>query len=362
MAKKPAKSAKDNDRSEDQNQDALLPVLAGDLAVDRARVDGEQALPALIPPTNARARYAWDEFLASLDSDHTRRAYRIAIERLSDFCVRHGLTLQTIKPSDLREHLDPKRLVNISKNPSREGDPLSKPSRKLHLAAIRRLFDFFVVRHVVDLNPAASVKGPKHSVDRGKTPVLTTKQARAVLASIQTENIVGLRDRAIIGVLIYTASRVGAVAKLSLRDLFPDGTQMMLRLDEKGGKLREVPVRHDLEAFLKEYLVAARLDVALPSSPLFRTTEGRSKRLTSNRMSANDMLRMAKRRFKDAGLDASRFKCHSFRATTATNLIDQGANIEDVQFLLGHSDPRTTQLYDRTQKKVTRNLVERISI
>jgi len=79
-------------------------------------------------------------------------------------------------------------------------------------------------------------------------------------------------------------------------------------------------------------------------------------------MTENDVLRMVKRRLADVGLPADRLTCHSFRATTITDLLDQGVPLEDVQYLAGHSDPRTTRLYDRRKKQVTRNIVERISI
>ena len=74
------------------------------------------------------------------------------------------------------------------------------------------------------------------------------------------------------------------------------------------------------------------------------------------------MLRIVKRRLKDAGLPPVAFCCHSFRATTATNLLKQKVAREQVQYLLGHSDARTTDLYNRTDKEVTRNIVERISL
>ena len=79
-------------------------------------------------------------------------------------------------------------------------------------------------------------------------------------------------------------------------------------------------------------------------------------------MGENGSMRIVKRRFKAAGLPAHRLTCHSFRATTITDLLDQGVALEDVQFLAGHSDPRTTRLYDRRKRQVTRNIVERISI
>lgn len=88
-----------------------------------------------------------------------------------------------------------------------------------------------------------------------------------------------------------------------------------MRLDEKGGKRRDIPVRHDLEAFIDEYIAS---DDA--GTPLFRTTIRNTKRLTTEQMTGNDILRMVERGFGAAGLPAERLPCHSFRATTITNL------------------------------------------
>ena len=173
--------------------------------------------------------------------------------------------------------------------------------------------------------------------------------------------MVGLRDRAIIEILIYTAARVGAVSKLARRDFYDLGDQYCLRFSEKGGKSREIPVRHDLQAYLLEYLLAAGRFSGEKRAPLFLSASGRSKNLTANRMTAGDMGRMVKRAMRDSGLPG-RLSPHSFRITTITDLLEQGVPLEEVQFLTGHADPRTTRLYDRRQKRITRNIVERISI
>ncbi len=96
-------------------------------------------------------------------------------------------------------------------------------------------------------------------------------------------------------------------------------------------------------------------------SPLFRTLYRRTGRLTDEALTVVDICRMFKRRLRDAGLP---LQCspHSARVTTITDLLEQGVPLEDVQRLAGHSDPRTTRLYDRRDKKITRNIVERISI
>jgi site-specific recombinase XerD len=135
----------------------------------------------------------------------------------------------------------------------------------------------------------------------------------------------------------------------------------MLHFDEKNDKSREIPVRHDLEKMISEYLDAAGLRTARKDTPLFRTAYKKTGQLTKTAMDVIDICRMVKRRLKDAGLSSS-LSPHSFRVTTITDLLEQGVPLEDVQRLAGHADPRTTRLYDRRDKKITHNIVERISI
>ena len=142
-----------------------------------------------------------------------------------------------------------------------------------------------------------------------------------------------------------------------MKNLEHDGTQYTLRFSEKGGKSREIPVRHDLEQFLLDYIQAA----GITEGPLFRTANRKTKTLTANAMTGIDICRMMKRRLKAAGLPGQ-FSPHSFRVATVTDLLEQNVPLEDVQYLAGHADPRTTRIYDRRRRKVTRNIVERISI
>jgi len=225
----------------------------------------------------------------------------------------------------------------------------------------RHFFDNLVTRHAVLLNPALSVRGDRYEVVEGKTPEVTVKGARDLLAAIKTETVVGLRDRALVAMLVYTAARAGAVAKLTRDGFYHAGEQWMLHFEEKNGKSREIPVRHDLGQMLFADLDAAGLRDAPKGSPLFRTAYRKTGRLTEHGMHVMDVCRMVKRRMRDAGL-SGRLSPHSFRVTTITDLLEQGVPLEDVQRLAGHADPRTTRLYDRRDKKITRNIVERISI
>lgn len=329
----------------------------GPLAVD----SGRHEPPAMVRLAGSNARYAYDEFFACEENSHTERAYRHAVHRFLSHCHSLSIALNQVTPGIVSEYLKSLRAeVKPRRGEPTRFRPASKPTKKLHLAGIRKFFDKLVERHAIALNPAHSVRGPRHSVAEGKTPALTVKQARQLLARIDTRNVVGLRDRALIAVMIYTAVRAGAVAKLRRRDFFSDDQQSIFRFDKKNNKIRDIPAHHNVEGFIREYLVAA--EAAPNDGPLFRSAQRRTGKLSENAMSENDVLRMVKRRLADAGLPADRLTCHSFRATTITDLLDQGVPLEDVQYLAGHADPRTTRLYDRRKKQVTRNIVERISI
>ena len=305
-------------------------------------------VPELVTSAGPAAVFVWEEFVyGRLRNRHTRRNYSHAVARFLAWCEYRGIELSRIAPRDVGQYLDELEFAPATK--------------KLHLSALRHFFDQLVSRHVVILNPASSVRGERLQVVEGRTPEITVKQARHLLGSIDTSHAIGLRDKAIIAILIYTAARVGAVARLRRGDYYDAGEQYCLRFTEKGTKTREIPVRHDLCGFLSAYLNAARLEYSEKSTPLFRTTIRRTKRMTQNAMSAGDMARMVKRRMRQAGLP-SRLSPHSFRVAAITDLLSQGVPLEDVQMLAGHADPRTTRLYDRRHRQVTRNIVERISI
>ncbi|QDV83712.1 tyrosine-type recombinase/integrase [Planctomycetes bacterium TBK1r] len=308
----------------------------------------DSPLPVLIENSGSAAQFAWEEFIyGKIRNPHTRAAYERAIRQFLSHCHALDKQLPTVSPRDVGSYLD-----------QRDYAPATK---KLHLSAIRHFFDTLVTRHVVVLNPAHSVRSERLQVVEGKTPEITVPQARRLMWSLNKTHVVELRDRAIIAIMIYTAARVGAVASLRRGDFYDLGDQYCLRFAEKGGKSQEIPVRHDLQKFIFDYLTEGGMEYADKSKPLFRTTIRKTKKLTQNAMTAGDMARMVKRRLRKASLPA-RLSPHSFRVATITDLLSQGVPLEVVQNLAGHADPRTTRLYDRRQHKVTRNIVERISI
>jgi integrase/recombinase XerD len=331
-----------------------------DLTIPRNIVPKElsegELLPAVIARAGRASRNAWEDFFSTIQNRHTRAAYEYAIRRFMAW-LPQDLAPEQIRPAMVGRYFS-----------EHTG---SIPTQKLHLAALRAFFDLLVERHIALINPAASIRAPRYVAVEGKTPEIGVESARKLLGSIVVERpdgsgnssplLVALRDRAIIATLIYTAARAGAVARLRIKDFRYDGSQWTLRFAEKGGKFREIPVRHDLQHFLLAYLSQIPNWQSRSSEPLFRTAIGKTNSLTELQMTNVDICRMLKRRFRDAGLP-THLSCHSFRVTAITDLLSQGVPLEDVQYLAGHVDPRTTRLYDRRQRQVTRNIVERISI
>jgi integrase/recombinase XerD len=307
----------------------------------------EVSVPAILQRAGPNAMFAAEEFFkAALSNEHTKRAYGRIVRRFLVWCDRNGHELHQITPGIAGTYI-----AEV---------PGSATTKNQALAALRHFFDILVTRHAVVLNSFASVRGVKHSAVDGKTAEIAVSQAKKLFKSLDTSNVVGLRDRAVIGVLAYTGARVGAVAKLRVGDYRDLGEERTLRFREKGGKEREIPVRHDLDIWLREYIHAAGLDQEDKNAPLFRSAERKRKRLTTDGYQAHSIRQMLKRYLRDAGLPDI-FSPHSFRVAVVTDLLKQDVPLEDVQYLAGHSDPKTTQIYDRRRRRVTRNIVERIS-
>lgn len=303
-------------------------------------------IPAVIKAAGPKAATRFIEFFAAtIRNKNTRLAYARAIGQFFEWCDHRGFTLELIEPTVVATYI--------------EQHSRSKPTIKQHLAAIRMLFDWLVIGQIVPMNPASSVRGPKHVVKRGKTPVLTAKEARELLDSINVGSVAGLRDRALIGLMVFSFARIGAVVAMSVEDYFREGKRWWFRLHEKGGKRHEVPAHHSAEEYLDAYLSMTGIGLD-DKSPLFCTIN-RQGILTTRRLTRNDALRMVKRRARAAGLSAKTC-CHSFRATGITAFLENGGTIEKAQAIAAHESPRTTKLYDRTGDAITLDEIERIAI
>ena len=299
---------------------------------------------AVLARAGGAAEFAADEFFsARIRNPHTRRAYGRAVGRFLAWVDVEGVDLARVTPGMAGRFLD-----------TLSGGP---PAKQQALSACRQYCAGLVQRHAMILNPFASVKGERYQVVEGRTPEITISQARTLLGSIDTSRLVGLRDRALFGTLCLTGARIGAVLALRRANL----VEATLRLSEKGGKQRIVPVRADLGGWLVAWVEAAGIVTA--DAPLFQgVAGGRGVGWATGRwFSSNGARSQLKRSLRAAGLPA-RLRPHSFRVLVVTDLLEQGVPLEDVQTLVGHSQPQTTALYDRRERRIARSVVERISI
>src|ERR1039458_3998658 len=321
---------------------------------------GAAGVPAVVLSAGKKAGLRFIEFFtANIRNPNTRRAYHRACLDFFRWCESGGLALDQIGP------------VHVAAYIERLGKDLARPSVKQSLAAIRMLFDWLVTGQVVPVNPAHSVRGPKHVVRKGKTPVLTADEARILLDSIpiqrtdeksgtKTPLVVGLRDRALIALMVYTFARVGAATGMDVEDWYFQGRRWWVRLHEKGGKRHEMPAHHNLEEYMAAYLEAAG-HAHEKGTPLFRTAKGKTQQLTERRISQPEVYLMIRRRAAGAGIKTL-IGCHTFRATGITAYLTNGGKLEIAQQMAAHESARTTGLYDRRGDEISLDEVERIVI
>ena len=307
------------------------------------------AAPPIIAEASQRTRMRFLEFFAAnIRNPNTRRAYARAAGDFLNWCFAHGVReLGEIAP------------LHVAGWVEELGQGLSAPTVKLRLAAIRNLFDWLVVGQVIPFNPASSVRGPAHSARAGRTTVLEAEEARALLDAIDISGAAGLRDRALIGLMVYSFARVGAALSMKREDVFVAGRRHWLRLHEKGGKRHEMPCHHQLEEYLLAYIEVCEL--VEPKAPLFRTISRETKTLSDTPLSQPDAHAMVRRRARATGIE-TRIGNHSFRATGITTYLKNGGTLENAAAMANHSSTRTTQLYDRRRDEISLAEVERVRI
>ena len=282
-------------------------------------------LPALYASDGPTARRVIEFFTANINNPHTRKAYAKAAREFAEWCGRHGVGhLRDVQPIHVAAHIQElQRRIAI-------------PSVKVQLAGIRMLFDWLVLGQVLPVNPASAVRGPKHLVRKGSTPVLTADETRVLLDSINTASLIGLRDRALIALMTYTFARVGAAAgKMRLEDVYIQGRRTWVRLHEKGGKRHEMPCHHNLETYLQDYLEARRTSregnsVSDPKAWLFPTVAARVGTLTQRAMSQADVYRMV-RRAAAAGIKTANRVSQPSAPRASPNISGNGGKLEIAQ-------------------------------
>jgi site-specific recombinase XerD len=309
-----------------------------------------EKLPTIIYSAGDQGLKRFVEFFTvNIRNANTRKAYHRNACQFLDWCSERGIDeLGLIQPVHVAAYIEGLQ------------DSHSAPSIKQQLASIRMLFDWLVTGQVVPINPATSVRGPNHSAKSGKTPVLSAEEARQLLDSIDTSHVVGLRDRAIIALMVYTFARVGAMVKMRVEDYYPQEKRWWVRLHEKGGKRHEMPAHHNLEKYIDEYIKAAGISDD-KKGYLFRTAIGRTRQLSDRPMFQQNVHGMIRRRAKEAGIETL-IGCHTFRATGITTYLQNGGTLEKAQYMANHESSRTTGLYDRRQDEISLDEVERIVI
>jgi integrase/recombinase XerD len=306
-------------------------------------------VPATIAEAGDRAAYRFLEFFtANIRNPHTRKAYFRAACHFFMWSHDRNLMLDQIRPPHVAAYIE--ELLALGK---------SRPTVKQGLAALRMLFDWLVVGQVLPFNPAAAVRGPKHVVKKGSTPILSAEQMRELLNSFDTTSVVGLRDRALIGLMAFSFARIGAAVLMRVEDYAPAGKRWKIRLNEKGGKLHEMPVHRTLESYLDAYIKAAGI-AKDKKGPLFRSAIGRTKTLSTRPLTPGKAWAMVKRRAKDAGIREA-IGCHTFRATGITNYMANGGQLDEAKKMAAHESAKTTMLYNRNDDEVSLDEVERVA-
>ena len=225
-----------------------------DIARTELAQRAELVLPPLIVDAGPVAVEKFLEFFAArIANRRTRAAYGRAVGQFLAWCEARDLVLQAVSPLHLAAYIR-----------THHG---SAPTVKQHLAAIRMLGDWLVVSQVLPVNPAAAVRGPKHVVTKGATPVLSPAEAYRLLAAIDTGTLAGLRDLALVSVMFYSFARVSAVIAMRRQDYFRQERRGWLRLHEKGGTRHDVPAHHRAAEALDDYLELTGLDARAGGPP-----------------------------------------------------------------------------------------------
>ena len=299
----------------------------------------------MLGTSGERAHTAVLEFLtAYIRNRNTRIAYANAISDFMKWCDAYDIhSIQSVRAFHVAAWVE-----DLTRS-------YASATVKQQLAAIKSLYDWLVVKQVVPHNPAAPVRGPRQASGKGKTPVLTPEEARQLLESIEVHTVKGLRDRALIALMLYSFARVGAVLSMQVSDVFFQQKRMWVRLHEKGGKLHDMPCHHELEHWLGDYLEVAGMSA---HAALFRSVS-RAGHLTSVGLKQPNALAMVKSRAERAGLKTNICN-HTFRATGITSYLSNKGTLEVAARMANHASTRTTQLYDRRSDEIVLAEVERI--
>ena len=292
---------------------------------------------------------AYGSFFSQTLNGNTNQAYANGVKLFCDF-------LTSLNLEDVLD-IEPKHVTEFVAHMS--GNEYGVATTRLYLSAVRMFLDACVVDGLLSVNPAKAVKLPRQSSRTGKTPVIIPKQVRQILDSIPLLSQADYRDRALIGLMVFSFFRVSAALALSLKDYELRGDQRWIIGEDNGSKRHEMPVHPSLEIILDDYIeFVGFID---PTTPLFQSSNARGGKLTGRRFDRTAAWRMVRRRAKAAGVHRD-IGNHSFRATGITTYLNAGGSLEDARIMANHSNATTTKLYDRTGDIAKIQEVNRIDI
>lgn len=282
------------------------------------------------------------EWFANLENANTRRAYKADVH---DFMTFAGIK----EPAEFRQV---KRSHLIAWRKQMEGRELEAATVRRKLSAISSLFDFLCESNAVSHNPADGVKRPNMGANEGKSPALSDERAKAILEAPALDTLKGIRDRAILSVLLFHGLRRAEVCLLTIADFQERRGVPHFRVSGKGGKTRFVPVNpHTIER-ISDYL-ALSAHKADPRAPLFQAIRANRVDIRPKSLTGHAIYKDVVRKYAhQLGIEPSAICVHGLRATAATNALDHQADIAKVQEWLGHASIATTRLYDRRAMKV----------
>lgn len=346
----------DNDRhvestSTEQQSLHRLPHLQTTFASSVTPIPAFDSLGGLTPiELRRRMQEACAAWLARSPSLYTRDNYA---RDLQQFCL--FLSLPPEQPEQLIR-VRPHQVAAWRDALRRQG--LTNSSIRRKMTVLRSLFSYLKTYGYLGANPAHSdfVEAPAVPRD-GKTVGLLPKECRCLIDAPDPETPVGVRDRAILALLAYSACRVGELARLRFGDYKSSGGHRVLELFGKGGKERRVPLHPEANERLDDWLTIAN-GHEHPSTPLFCPTmtsrgEGRDG-FRPTPLSRRAIQYLVRRYARMIGLDIA-VTVHSFRVTALTTAREQGVDIIDLQDFAGHADPRTTLSYIRSRDRLSKS-------
>ncbi len=325
--------------------------LQTNLAIGAPPAAGLARLPRLAAGPGAENRFGQsviEAFAAELGNDNTRAAYAVALRRFFAWCADSQIEdALRIMPHTVEAYVE------------ELGRRVTPATQRQHVAALRQLFGWLVAGKRLKYDPTTSLRVPARKAPTA-APSLAGAEAERLIGSIDGGTIIGLRDRALIGLLVYGCARIGAVLAMRVEDYFWVGKRRWLRLHEKGGRRHELPAHPKLAAYLDAYL--AGLDGAAEgASLLFSSLRGRSATPGGRALSRVDAYRMIRRRAVAAGIRA-RIGCHSFRATGIAAYFAGGGTLAGARAIAAHASARSIVVYDRSKPDINQEEIERIAL